>query len=194
MITGGLEPVKGGSRRTVVARTLVFPSVRLSPSARNVVFVNLGTGVTMTEKVQLALCARESLASQVTAVVPSGNSEPASGEHVTMTGGDPFVALGMSNGIAGAWRSCDKASMSDGQLIWGSSKTGLGGVTVLLAQLRLAAAIVVRIRRPRNTYDMLSNYLDQSGNVLVPLFVICVTCFPSRAIVKIWLFPARVDE
>ena len=59
---------------TIVGRTdAKFPSVRLSPNARKMVFESCGTGVTITEKLQLALCARASVASQVTSVVPFGN-------------------------------------------------------------------------------------------------------------------------
>ena len=74
----------------------VLPSVRLSPNAMNFVLSSWGTGVTITEKLQRPLRARESVASHVTVVVPFLNSDPAAGAQATVTGGAPLAATGIS--------------------------------------------------------------------------------------------------
>src|SRR5262249_14851956 len=104
----------------------VLPSVKLSPNARNVVLVSCGMGVTTTWKVQLALCERESLASQVTGVVPYWNSVPDAGVQVTVTGGEPLTAVGTSKDTVGFCPLCAVTLISAGQLTTGSSMVGVG--------------------------------------------------------------------
>jgi hypothetical protein len=66
----------------------------LSPNASVLVFSRRGGGETVTLKVQEARCS-ETVAEQLTAVVPTANSEPLAGVHVAVTGGEPPVT--------GAW-------------------------------------------------------------------------------------------
>src|SRR5438132_491343 len=98
----------------------------LSPNARNFVFRSCGIALTTTRKEQLPLCWRLSTASQVTVVVPGLNSAPPEGVQVTVTGGAPFCAAGVSKAMVGLLPLCAVTAMSDGQLTVGSSMTGLG--------------------------------------------------------------------
>src|SRR5581483_871064 len=107
-----------------------LPSVRLSPKLMKIVLVNRGTGVTTTEKLQDALCWRESVTSHETDVVPFWKSLPDAGEQATVSGGEPLSVCGRSNETAASgcplWES---AARSAGQLITGSSKTTGAGCT-----------------------------------------------------------------
>src|SRR5581483_11852331 len=116
----------GGTTTTPGATSVVLPSVMLSPKAMNFVFWSCGIGLTTTLNVQLPFCWRESVASQVTAGGPMGNGVPESGAHLTVTGCDPFAAIGVSNATVGFWPLCERTSISVGQLTTGSSMTGLG--------------------------------------------------------------------
>ena len=82
--------------------------------------------MTATEKLQLALWARESVASHVTVVMPFLNWVPDAGVQSTVTGGAPLTAVGTSNVTVGFEPLCAVTLISDGQLTTGSSTTGLG--------------------------------------------------------------------
>src|SRR5438094_590085 len=98
----------------------------LSPNAMNVVFNSWGIGVTTTEKLQPALCARASVASHVTLVIPFANAVPDAGVQTTVTGGNPRIATGTSNDTVGCCPLCAVTDTSDGQFTIGSSMAGVG--------------------------------------------------------------------
>jgi hypothetical protein len=62
--------------------------------------------VTTTEKLQLPLCVRESVATHVTAVTPLSNAVPDPGVQTTVIGGKPFAVAGLSNETVGFWPPC----------------------------------------------------------------------------------------
>src|SRR4051812_49283487 len=93
----------------------------------NLVLEILGMSATSTVKLQLALRASASVASHVTVVVPTGNCAPESGVQLTLTGGCPSAAEGMSKLIVGVPPTRASAVMSAGQLIVGGLGTaGVG--------------------------------------------------------------------
>src|SRR5262245_972203 len=98
----------------------------LSPKAMNFVLSSCGTALTMTEKLQLPLCWRLSTASHVTFVVPAGNCVPDAGVQVTLTGGEPLVALGVSKDTVAGCALCAVTVASAGQVRTGSSTMGVG--------------------------------------------------------------------
>jgi len=75
---------------------------------------------------QLPLWVRESVASQLTVVMPGLNSVPDAGVHTTVTGGAPLAGVGTSNTTVGLDPPCAVTLISAGQLTLGSSITGLG--------------------------------------------------------------------
>ena len=126
------------------ALSLVFPSVMLSPNARNFVFSSWGIGVTTTEKLQPALWPRESVASHVTPVMPLLNGVPDAGLQATVTGGAPLSGRGVSNATVGMAPLCAMTDTSAGQFRMGSSMTGVGCTLELQRSVRPASTRMLR--------------------------------------------------
>jgi hypothetical protein len=109
----------------------------------NLVFDNRGTGVTITENMQLPFRALASVASHVTIVCPFGNSLPDAGLHVTFTGGSPSCAGGVSKFAVGCpcpW--CERSAISAGQLTVGGFAIGVGGLGLLRPPQQIAPVLM----------------------------------------------------
>jgi hypothetical protein len=101
----------------------VSPDVRLSPNVPNLTApMEKPVNVTLNEQVAARDCA--SVAEQVTGVVPSRNSDPGAGLHVTVTGAAPPVALGGVKFTACALASTSRTVRSTGQAIAGAAVGG----------------------------------------------------------------------
>src|SRR5215213_5167539 len=111
------------------------PAVRLSPNARNFVFDSVGSLETFTANEHVAVRLSESVAVQLTVVVPIGKVVPGEGSQVTLTVPCPSVAEGMSKLIASppaftVERARPSIQDSDGGLATGGGGGG-GGVGVV---------------------------------------------------------------
>jgi hypothetical protein len=100
----------------------------LSPKARNFVFEMRGLGVTATLKLQVAVRCSESVAVQVTMVLPSGKFAPDWAEHVTVTGLCPPDAVGTVNDTGIGTFSGDSNEIDAGHDTVGAAGGGGGGV------------------------------------------------------------------
>ena len=81
----------------------------VTPYDMKLVFAISGTALTVTSKVQLPLCPRESVAVHTTGSVPSGNVVLEAGEQATVTGVWPPWATGVSKATFGGAPLCANA-------------------------------------------------------------------------------------
>src|SRR4051812_15928177 len=108
---------------------------------------------TFTVNVQLALRASASVASHVTVVFPTEKRAPGAGSQLTMTGGWPCSAKGISKFTGGRPATRASADRSAGQLIAGGLGTGGGAGATGVAARRLpqstasAVAMTMAARR-----------------------------------------------
>jgi hypothetical protein len=100
----------------------------LSPKARNLVFEIRGVGVTATLKLQVAVRCSESVAVQVTSVLPSGKAAPDWAEQVTVTGAWPPEVVGAVKDTGSATLSGDSNDNDAGHDTVGAAGGGGGGV------------------------------------------------------------------
>ncbi|BCS31295.1 hypothetical protein TBR22_A04950 [Luteitalea sp. TBR-22] len=70
--------------------------MKLSPSERNRSTESVGAIATVTPKLQEVVCARASVAVQLTVEEPTGTATPEAGVHATLTGAVPPVACGVT--------------------------------------------------------------------------------------------------
>ena len=142
---------------SVVGSGEVVPSVMLSPKARKRTDDNTGTAETITEKPHVPDRPRESVAVQVTRVVPSGNAVPDAGAQVVVTGALPPAATGVSNATTGGWPCRADAWMSAGHVRVGAGTGGSGLVGESPQELRHAASTSQRRWRHATPAVSLSN-------------------------------------
>ena len=123
----------------------------LSPKARNLVFEMRGLGVTATLKLQVAVRCSESVAMQVTRVLPSGKFAPDCAEQVTVTGLCPPDAVGTVNDTGIGTFSGDSNEIDAGHDTVGAGGGGGGGGVGPDPQ---AAAVVMTAARANTLKDM----------------------------------------
>ena len=89
----------------------------LSPKAMNLVALSVPTRVTVTFKLQEAVCCLASRAVHTTLFEPTGKFDPLGGVQLTVSGAEPPVAVGLPKSTATGLPLSDSTLFAAGQLI-----------------------------------------------------------------------------